>query len=123
MSKVLLLAQSSIGWRLDVYLWWDRQDWYLNYFHVLDSRSWTWSRIDAKFVDDLIELHLSSPLVLCVGNFLITWNNSLLSVAERIIIPSEVIQVAIFDLRILRGQTWRHMRKHLRNVDDTLGFL
>ncbi|KAK4768371.1 hypothetical protein SAY87_003512 [Trapa incisa] len=68
---------------------------YLNDLHVLDLRSWTWSKVDAKFKDDAAE----SPgsFAPCAGHSLIGWNNKLLSVAGYIKRPSESMTVREFD--------------------------
>ncbi|PON59900.1 Serine/threonine protein phosphatase [Parasponia andersonii] len=69
---------------------------YLNDLHVLDFRSWSWSRVEVKAGADS-----SSPLTVspCAGHSLIPWENKLLSVAGHTKDPSETIQVKAFDLQ------------------------
>ncbi|KAK8542372.1 hypothetical protein V6N12_014970 [Hibiscus sabdariffa] len=78
---------------------------YLGDLHVLDLRSWTWSKVDAKSVD------LSSPvnMVPCAGHSLIPWENKLLSIAGHTKDPSETIQVKAFDLQ---SDTWSMLNTH-----------
>ncbi|KAF7817911.1 acyl-CoA-binding domain-containing protein 4 [Senna tora] len=69
---------------------------YLNDLNVLDLRSWTWSKIEAKTGDEYSE---STPpkLTPCAGHSLIPWENKLLSIAGHAKDSSESIQVKVFD--------------------------
>uniref|UniRef100_A0A803PST7 ACB domain-containing protein n=1 Tax=Cannabis sativa TaxID=3483 RepID=A0A803PST7_CANSA len=69
---------------------------YLNDLHVLDFRSWGWSRIEVKAGNDLPSPATVAP---CAGHSLIPWENKLLSVAGHTKDPSETIQVIAFDLQ------------------------
>ncbi|KAL1198033.1 Acyl-CoA-binding domain-containing protein 5 [Cardamine amara subsp. amara] len=71
---------------------------YLGDLHVLDLKTWTWSRVETKVVTESQET--SSPAVLthCAGHSLISWNNSLLSVGGHTKNPSESMPVNVFDL-------------------------
>ncbi|TXG65091.1 hypothetical protein EZV62_006366 [Acer yangbiense] len=71
---------------------------YLNDLHVLDLRSWTWSKVEAKVESESLE---SSPATLtpCAGHSLIPWENKLLSIAGHTKDPSETVQVKTFDLQ------------------------
>ncbi|GKU97722.1 hypothetical protein SLEP1_g10827 [Rubroshorea leprosula] len=82
---------------------------YLSDLHVLDLRSWTWSKVDAKA--DLESSELSSPVVVtpCAGHSLIPWENKLLSIAGHTKDPSETIQVKAFDLQT---GTWSNLKTY-----------
>ncbi|KAK4751131.1 hypothetical protein SAY87_004613 [Trapa incisa] len=68
---------------------------YLNDLHALDLRSWTWSKVDAKFKEDAAEsIGSFAP---CSGHSLIAWNNKLLSVAGHTKRSSESMTVREFD--------------------------
>ncbi|KAH1071511.1 hypothetical protein AAZX31_03G216400 [Glycine max] len=73
---------------------------YLNDLHVLDLRSWTWSKIEAK-------TGVESPTtsIPCAGHSLIPWGNKLLSIAGHTKDPSESIQVKEFDLETAAWST------------------
>ncbi|RZB49403.1 Acyl-CoA-binding domain-containing protein 4 isoform D [Glycine soja] len=73
---------------------------YLNDLHVLDLRSWTWSKIEAK-------TGVESPTtsIPCAGHSLIPWGNKLLSIAGHTKDPSESIQVKVFDLQMATWST------------------
>ncbi|XVE63044.1 hypothetical protein DITRI_Ditri06bG0168100 [Diplodiscus trichospermus] len=71
---------------------------YLSDLHVLDLRSWTWSKVDAKVGPNSVELPSPVNIVPCAGHSLIPWENKLLSVAGHTKDPSETIQVKAFDL-------------------------
>ncbi|KAI9075421.1 hypothetical protein K1719_042616 [Acacia pycnantha] len=65
---------------------------YLNDLHVLDLRSWTWSKIEAKARADLTESTPPVKLTPCAGHSLIPWENKLLSIAGHTKDPSDSIQ-------------------------------
>ncbi|XP_044482664.1 acyl-CoA-binding domain-containing protein 4-like [Mangifera indica] len=75
---------------------------YLNDLHVLDLRSWTWSKVEAKAGADS-----SNPVTLtpCAGHSLIPWENKLLSIAGHTKDPYETIQVKVFDLQTCSWST------------------
>ncbi|ESW19030.1 hypothetical protein PHAVU_006G090700 [Phaseolus vulgaris] len=79
---------------------------YLNDLHVLDLRSWTWSKIEAKAGDE-------SPTtsIPCAGHSLIPWGNKLLSVAGHSKDPSESIQVKVLDLQTATWSTLKTFGK------------
>ncbi|XP_050223805.1 acyl-CoA-binding domain-containing protein 4 [Mercurialis annua] len=70
---------------------------YLNDLHVLDLRSWSWSKVDAKFGADLNESKSPAVVTSCAGHSLIPWENKLLSIAGHTKDPSETMQVKVFD--------------------------
>ncbi|KAG8472780.1 hypothetical protein CXB51_034659 [Gossypium anomalum] len=72
---------------------------YLNDLHVLDLRSWTWSKVEAKVVPKLVESPSPVNIAPCAGHSLIPWENKLLSIAGHTKVPSETIQVKAFDLQ------------------------
>ncbi|KAJ1387421.1 Kelch-type beta propeller [Sesbania bispinosa] len=76
---------------------------YLNDLHVLDLRSWTWSKIETK----IESTDSSSPVTLipCAGHSLIPWNNKLLSLAGHTKDPGESMQVKVFDLKTATWST------------------
>ncbi|KAF3454512.1 hypothetical protein FNV43_RR04960 [Rhamnella rubrinervis] len=78
---------------------------YLNDLHVLDLRSWSWSRIEVKAGPESTDS--SSPLTVapCAGHSLIPWDNKLLSIAGHTKDPSETIQVKAFDLQTCSWST------------------
>ncbi|XP_061348425.1 acyl-CoA-binding domain-containing protein 4-like isoform X2 [Gastrolobium bilobum] len=79
---------------------------YLNDLHVLDLRSWTWSKIEAK-------AGVESPITStpCAGHSLIPWGNKLLSIAGHTKDPSESIQVKVFDLQTATWSTLKTFGK------------
>nr|AFZ62126.1 acyl-CoA binding protein 4 [Vernicia fordii] len=70
---------------------------YLNDLHVLDLRSWTWSKVDAKVEAESDESKSPATVTPCAGHSLIPWENKLLSIAGHTKDPSESIQVKAFD--------------------------
>ncbi|KAK4796859.1 hypothetical protein SAY86_029185 [Trapa natans] len=58
---------------------------------VLDLKSWTWSKVDAKFKSDSLDPQNSAIGILCASHSLISWDNKLLSVAGHTKDPSETI--------------------------------
>ncbi|KAG4123150.1 hypothetical protein ERO13_D11G309900v2 [Gossypium hirsutum] len=68
---------------------------YLGDLHVLDFRSWTWSKVGTKAVESPSPLNIAP----CAGHSLIPWGNKLLSIAGHMKDPSETIQVKAFDLQ------------------------
>ncbi|KAL2345678.1 hypothetical protein Fmac_006963 [Flemingia macrophylla] len=79
---------------------------YLNDLHVLDLRSWTWSKIDDK-----IGAESPTALVPCAGHSLISWGNKLLSIAGHTKDPSESLQVKVFDLQTATWSTLKTFGK------------
>ncbi|GMJ11776.1 acyl-CoA binding protein 4 [Hibiscus trionum] len=76
---------------------------YLGDLHILDLRSWTWSKVDAKIGTKSVELSSPVNIAPCAGHSLIPWENKLLSIAGHTKGPSETIQVKEFDLQT---DTW-----------------
>ncbi|MBA0602708.1 hypothetical protein Gorai_002879, partial [Gossypium raimondii] len=72
---------------------------YLNDLHVLDLRSWTWSKVEAKVVPKSVESPSLVNIAPCAGHSLIPWENKLLSIAGHTKVPSETIQGKAFDLQ------------------------
>ncbi|MBA0751951.1 hypothetical protein Gogos_000837, partial [Gossypium gossypioides] len=72
---------------------------YLNNLHVLDLRSWTWSKVEAKVVPKSVESPSPVNIAPCAGHSLIPWENKLLSIAGHTKVPSETIQGKAFDLQ------------------------
>ncbi|KAJ7977955.1 acyl-CoA-binding domain-containing protein 4 [Quillaja saponaria] len=81
---------------------------YLNDLHVLDLRSWGWSKIEAKFGAETPD---SPPVTLvpCAGHSLIPWENQLLSIAGHTKDSSESIHVKAFDLQT---STWSTLKTY-----------
>ncbi|KEH24514.1 acyl-CoA-binding domain protein [Medicago truncatula] len=77
---------------------------YLSDLHVLDLRSWTWSKLEVKAGDES-----STTLDPCAGHSLIAWGNKLLSIAGHTKDPSESIQVREFDLQ---RATWSTLKTY-----------
>ncbi|MED6195794.1 acyl-CoA-binding domain-containing protein 4 [Stylosanthes scabra] len=83
---------------------------YLNDLHVLDLRSWTWSRVEAKAEVESANLSSSPTLTPCAGHSLIPWDNTkLLSIGGHAKDPSESIQVKVFDLQTA---TWSTLKTY-----------
>ncbi|GMI79539.1 acyl-CoA binding protein 4 [Hibiscus trionum] len=82
---------------------------YLNDLHVLDFRSWTWSKVDAKFGPQSVESPSPINIAPCAGHSLIPWENKLLSIAGHMKNPSETIQVKAFDLQTC---TWSMLKTY-----------
>ncbi|CAN6575687.1 unnamed protein product [Malus baccata var. baccata] len=72
---------------------------YLNDLHVLDLRSWSWSKIDAKSVAESAEAPSPVTVTPCAGHSLIPWDNKLISIAGHTKNPTDSIQVKAFDLQ------------------------
>ncbi|KAK9084194.1 hypothetical protein Scep_030665 [Stephania cephalantha] len=70
---------------------------YLNDIQVLDLRTLTWSRVEAKAAVDSVESSSPVPLAPCAGHSLISWGNKLLSIAGHTKDPSETVTVKAFD--------------------------
>ncbi|KAK9086460.1 hypothetical protein Syun_028854 [Stephania yunnanensis] len=70
---------------------------YLNDLQVLDLRTLTWSRVEAKAAVDSVESSSPVPLAACAGHSLISWGNKLLSIAGHTKDPSETVTVKAFD--------------------------
>ncbi|XP_021898883.1 LOW QUALITY PROTEIN: acyl-CoA-binding domain-containing protein 4 [Carica papaya] len=82
---------------------------YLGDIHVLDLRSWTWSKIEAKSGPESQESQSHAASASCAGHSLIPWDNKLLSVAGHTKDPSETIQVKAFDLQT---STWSTLKTY-----------
>ncbi|XP_061338002.1 acyl-CoA-binding domain-containing protein 4 isoform X1 [Gastrolobium bilobum] len=82
---------------------------YLNDLHVLDLRTWTWLKIDAKVVVEPTDSSSSVTLSPCAGHSLIPWENKLLSIAGHTKDPGESIQVKVFDLQ---KETWSTLKTY-----------
>ncbi|KAF2316865.1 hypothetical protein GH714_042206 [Hevea brasiliensis] len=65
--------------------------------NVLDLRSWTWSKVDAKAGAESDESKSLATVTSCAGHSLIAWENKLLSIAGHTKDHSESIQVKAFD--------------------------
>ncbi|KAM3704829.1 hypothetical protein ACJW31_03G035600 [Castanea mollissima] len=82
---------------------------YLNDIHVLDLRSWTWSKIEAKAGAESLESPSPVTFAPCAGHSLIPWENKLLSIAGHTKDPAESIQVRAFDLQ---SNTWSPLKTY-----------
>ncbi|XP_017627199.1 acyl-CoA-binding domain-containing protein 4-like isoform X1 [Gossypium arboreum] len=78
---------------------------YLGDLHVLDFRSWTWSKVGTKAVESPSPVNVAP----CAGHSLIPWGNKLLSIAGHMKDPSETIQVKAFDLQT---GTWSMLKTY-----------
>ncbi|CAN6724629.1 unnamed protein product [Malus baccata var. baccata] len=72
---------------------------YLNDLHVLDLRSWSWSKIEAKSVAESVEAASPVTVTPCAGHSLIPWENKLISIAGHTKDPTDSIRVKAFDLQ------------------------
>lgn len=82
---------------------------YLNDLQVLDSRSWTWSKVEVKAGENSSESPSPLAITPCAGHTLIAWGSKLLSVSGHTKDPSEIIQVKAFDLQT---STWSAMKTY-----------
>ncbi|OVA15000.1 Acyl-CoA-binding protein [Macleaya cordata] len=82
---------------------------YLNDLQVLDLRSLTWSKVEAKIETEPQESSSPIPLAPCAGHSLIPWENKLLSVAGHTKNPSETVTVKAFDLQTC---TWSTLKTY-----------
>ncbi|KAJ9131420.1 hypothetical protein P3X46_035081 [Hevea brasiliensis] len=82
---------------------------YLNDLHVLDLRSWTWSKVDAKVGAESDESKSPATITHCAGHSLIAWENKLVSIAGHTKDPSESIQVKGFDPQT---HTWSTLKTY-----------
>ncbi|XP_022150762.1 acyl-CoA-binding domain-containing protein 4 isoform X1 [Momordica charantia] len=79
---------------------------YLSDLHVLDLRSWGWTKVEAKTQSPESPPEKLTP---CAGHSLITWENKLLSIAGHTKDPSEAIQVRVFDVQ---SSTWSTLKTY-----------
>jgi hypothetical protein len=70
---------------------------YLSDLQVLDLKSLTWSKIDAKLQGDSSDSAKTAQIAPCAGHSLISWGNKFFSIAGHAKDPSEVITVKEFD--------------------------
>eukprot|EP00262_Sarcandra_glabra_P017652 TRINITY_DN6117_c0_g1_i1.p1 TRINITY_DN6117_c0_g1~~TRINITY_DN6117_c0_g1_i1.p1 ORF type:complete len:681 (-),score=125.72 TRINITY_DN6117_c0_g1_i1:201-2243(-) len=82
---------------------------YLNDLQVLDLRSLTWSKVDAKPAIEALDSSSTVPLAPCAGHSLIAWGNKLLSIAGHTKDPSETVTVKEFDLQTC---TWSNLKTY-----------
>lgn len=82
---------------------------YLSDLHVLDLRSWAWSKVDAKAAPVSSESPTPVTVAPCAGHSLIPWENKLISIAGHTKDPSETIQVKVFDLQT---GTWSNLKTY-----------
>ncbi|KAL5566052.1 hypothetical protein UlMin_029216 [Ulmus minor] len=82
---------------------------YLNDLHVLDLRSWSWSRIEVKPGAESPDSTSPVTVAPCAGHSLIHWENKLLSIAGHTKDRSETIQVKAFDLQT---SSWSNLKTY-----------
>ncbi|KAJ6876760.1 acyl-CoA-binding domain-containing protein 4 [Populus alba x Populus x berolinensis] len=82
---------------------------YLNDLHVLDLRSWAWSKVNFKVENESQEGQSPAKLTPCAGHSLIPWENKLLSVAGHTKDPSETIKIKVFHLQ---SCTWSTLKTY-----------
>ncbi|KAJ0976212.1 hypothetical protein J5N97_018177 [Dioscorea zingiberensis] len=70
---------------------------YLRDIQVLDLKSLTWSKVEAKAVAESPESSAPLPVVPCAGHSLISWEKKILSVAGHTKDPFETVTVKAFD--------------------------
>ncbi|GJM97171.1 hypothetical protein PR202_ga14076 [Eleusine coracana subsp. coracana] len=70
---------------------------YLSDLQVLDLKSLTWSKIDAKLQGDSSDSTKTAQIAPCAGHSLISWGNRFFSIAGHTKDPSEGITVKEFD--------------------------
>ncbi|KAJ4892940.1 Acyl-CoA-binding domain-containing protein 4 [Raphanus sativus] len=81
---------------------------YLGDLHVLDLKSWTWSRVETKVATESEE---TSPTLLspCAGHSLIPWEHKFLSIGGHTKDHSEPMQVKVFDTHTY---TWSMLKTY-----------
>ncbi|VYS56390.1 unnamed protein product [Arabidopsis thaliana] len=82
---------------------------YLGDLHVLDLKSWTWSRVETKVATESQETSTPTLLAPCAGHSLIAWDNKLLSIGGHTKDPSESMQVKVFDPHTI---TWSMLKTY-----------
>ncbi|RWR76536.1 acyl-CoA-binding domain-containing protein 4-like protein isoform X2 [Cinnamomum micranthum f. kanehirae] len=82
---------------------------YLNDLQVLDLRSLTWSKVEAKVEMESLESSSPVPLAPCAGHSLISWGKKLLSIAGHTKDPSETVTVKEFDTQTC---TWSNLKTY-----------
>ncbi|KAI4349963.1 hypothetical protein L6164_010500 [Bauhinia variegata] len=82
---------------------------YLSDLHVLDLRSWSWTKIEANAGTESIDSLSPVTQTPCAGHSLIAWENKLLSIAGHTKDPSESIQVKVFDVQTA---TWSTLKTY-----------
>ncbi|EOA30036.1 hypothetical protein CARUB_v10013146mg [Capsella rubella] len=82
---------------------------YLGDLHVLDLKTWTWSRVETKVATESQETSTPTLLAPCAGHSLVPWDNNLLSIGGHTKDPSESIQVKVFDTQT---STWSILKTY-----------
>ncbi|XP_009147241.2 acyl-CoA-binding domain-containing protein 4 isoform X1 [Brassica rapa] len=82
---------------------------YLGDLHVLDLKSWTWSRVETKVATESEEISPTFLLSPCAGHSLIPWDNKLLSIGGHTKDHSESMQVKVFDTHT---STWSMLKTY-----------
>ncbi|KAF2548073.1 hypothetical protein F2Q70_00023959 [Brassica cretica] len=82
---------------------------YLGDLHVLDLKSWTWSRVETKVATESEETSPTFLLSPCAGHSLIPWDNKLLSIGGHTKDHSESMQVKVFDTHTY---TWSMLKTY-----------
>ncbi|WOL12187.1 acyl-CoA-binding domain-containing protein 4-like [Canna indica] len=70
---------------------------YLNDLQVLDLKSLTWSKVEAKALAGSLDSSNTASVAPCAGHSLVTWQNKILSIGGHTKDPSETIAVKEFD--------------------------
>ncbi|OAY82431.1 Acyl-CoA-binding domain-containing protein 4 [Ananas comosus] len=82
---------------------------YLSDLQVLDLRSLTWSKIEAKTQAGSPESSSTIAVSPCAGHSLISWEGKILSIAGHTKDPSETVSVKEFDPRT---STWSNLKTY-----------
>ncbi|KAG9443764.1 hypothetical protein H6P81_015104 [Aristolochia fimbriata] len=82
---------------------------YLSDLQVLDLKTLTWSKVEAKVAADPSESSSPFSLAPCAGHSLVAWGSKLLSIAGHTKDPSETVTVKEFDPHTC---TWSNMKTY-----------
>ncbi|XP_068658616.1 acyl-CoA-binding domain-containing protein 4-like [Aristolochia californica] len=82
---------------------------YLNDLQVLDLKTLTWSKVEAKVAAEPSELSSPVSLAPCAGHSLVAWGSKLLSIAGHTKDPSETVTVKEFDPH---SGTWSNLKTY-----------
>ncbi|XP_068662126.1 acyl-CoA-binding domain-containing protein 4-like [Aristolochia californica] len=82
---------------------------YLNDLQVLDLKTLTWSKVDAKVAAEPSESLSLVSLAPCAGHSLVAWGSKILSIAGHTKDPSETVTVKEFDPHTW---TWSNLRTY-----------
>ncbi|CAA6662057.1 unnamed protein product [Spirodela intermedia] len=93
---------------------------YLNDLQVLDLKTLTWTKVEAKSAVEDSSLSNTAVPVSCAGHSLVSWENKILLVAGHLKNPSEYVTVREFDPQTLQ---WSKLNTHGKAPDEKRSLL